>query len=182
MTASRDRRARSLVLAVALLFAAPWGAHAQSAASTDPVAQFDRFIAASGPLCLLVAAATCVEAAWAMADRDRDGLLSLGEAERVRDDLTEWARWKKSELHAQDWAAIQLGLLIVRLVGLDSLIAGLDADRDAGVSRRELLADVTLDDRPLPQVLSDRSAVDWDSIARRLGAYSGLLGGVAPTP
>lgn len=154
----------------------PLPAQAQESVSAG-IRAFDRFVTTSAPLCLHEPAAACIDAAWLMADRDRDRQLSLDELATVQRDLAEWARWKKPDLHENDWSAIQLGLLVARAIGLNGLFESFDADRDRGLSQTEMLADVTLDRRPLPQILTDRAAVDWDSVSRRLGSFAGLVEG-----
>lgn len=136
---------------------------------------FDRFIETSRPLCLYEAAEACIDAAWLMADGDLDGLLSLAETTQAHDDLRDWARWKKPELHKNDWNGIQLGLLVAGSIGLERLFASLDENGDGGLTQAEALADVRLDRRSLREILSDRSAVDWESIAQRLGVFAGLV-------
>jgi len=169
---------RGRLTAVALLLLCALRAAPLAAQQGPDVAAFDRFIQSNAPLCLLQPARICFEAGWAMADSDADARLSASELERVRAELTEWARWKKQDLHQQDWTGIQLGLLVVRMVGLERLVASLDQDGDQQLTRNELLADVTLDQRPLPQVLLDRGSVDWEAVSRRLGAFAGLLEGI----
>jgi hypothetical protein len=43
------------------------------------------------------------------------------------------------------------------------------------LTKEEVLADVRLDQRPLPQVLSDPKAVDWEKLAGRAGSAAPLL-------
>lgn len=173
------RRAAAALIVVSGL-STPLAARAQEAISAE-IQAFDRFISTNTPLCLQESAAACIDAAWFMADRDRDQLLSLDELAEIQRTLADWARWKKPALHENDWSGIQLGLMLARAVGLQRLLDSFDANRDHGLSQSELLADVTLDQRPLPQILTDRSAVDWDAVAQRLGSFSSLLGGAVPT-
>ena len=58
---------------------------------------------------------------------------------------------------------------------MERLFASLDEDSDGGLTQAELLADVRIDRRSLREILADRSAVDWDSIAKRLGVFAGLV-------
>ena len=60
-------------------------------------------------------------------------------------------------------------------VGIDNLIASYDTNGDGFLSKEELLADVKLDQRPLPVVLSDPKSVDWDRLAGRAGVAAPLL-------
>lgn len=172
---------RTSPLVAAALIIAFWTlasatSRAQGSVSAE-IRAFDRFVTTNAPLCLHEAAAACIDAAWFMADRNRDQLLSLEELTTVQGTLADWARWRKPSLHEKDWSGIQLGLLLTRAIGLQRLFEGFDADRDQGLSQHELLADVTLDQRPLPQILTDRSAVDWDAVSRRLGSFAGLVDG-----
>ena len=50
------------------------------------------------------------------------------------------------------------------------------------MSRKELLADVTLDERPLGEVLLDDKAVDRAAVAQRLGSLSPMLEGLLADP
>jgi hypothetical protein len=141
---------------------------------------FDRFVAASTPVCLHWAAAACVEVGWAFADRDEDQGLSVVELEEVRDELRVWARWRAGDLHATERSLLALGFVVVDGLGLERLHALFDRDGDGLVDRDELLADVRLDDRPLGEVLLDREAVDRAAIAARLGLPPVLLERLQP--
>ncbi len=157
---------------------APNSVRSQDAASAE-VRAFDRFVATSTPLCLYEAAEACIDAGWLMADLNRDRLLSLDELSTAVRSLSDWARWRKPDLHEKDWAGLQLGLLVLRAIGLGRLFEGFDANSDQGLSQAELLADVRIDKRPLREILTDRSAIDWDSVSRRLGSFAGLVNGTA---
>jgi hypothetical protein len=133
------------------------------------VLAFDRFVAASSPVCMYRPAATCVETGWAFADRDHDQALSLDELEEVRDQLRAWTRWRDGDLHPTERSLLALGFVVVDGLGLERLHAVFDQDGDGLVDRDELLADVRLDERPLGEVLLDREAVDRAAIAERLG-------------
>ena len=43
------------------------------------------------------------------------------------------------------------------------------------LSREEVTADIRLDKRPLPEILSDPSSVDWNGLAARAGDAAPLL-------
>jgi hypothetical protein len=130
---------------------------------------FDRFVAASTPVCLHRPAAACVEVGWAFADRDADQGLSVVELEEVRDRLRAWTHWRADDLHATERSLLALGFLVVDGLGIERLHGLYDQDGDGLVDRDELLADVRLDERPLGEVLLDREAVDRAAIAARLG-------------
>jgi hypothetical protein len=162
------------VVALLLLACAARVGETAEAAPTKPgpgrdVLGFDRFVAASGPVCLHLPAAACVETGWAFADRDEDQRLSLVEVEKVRDELRAWTQWRADELHPTERSLLALGFVVVDGLGLERLHAVFDQDGDGLVDRAELLADVRLDERPLGEVLLDREAVDRAAIAARLG-------------
>ena len=144
------------------------------------VLAFDRFVAASGPVCLYLPAAACVETGWAFADRDEDQGLSLVELAEVRDELRAWTRWRDGDLHGVERSLLALGFVVVDGLGLERLHAVFDQDGDGLVDRDELLADVRLDERPLGEVLLDREAVDRAAIAARLGLPPMLLERLEP--
>lgn len=143
---------------------------------------FHAFIAESGPLCQRAAARACVEAGWRFADGNRDGRLSLDEAEAVRAGLRAWLTWPDNGIGPAQRASVRLGLMIVEAVGLPRLMESYDADGDGALDRRELLSDVHLDERPLGQVLRDPQAVDWGRIKIRLGALAPALGALGAPP
>jgi hypothetical protein len=128
------------------------------------VLAFDRFVAASTPVCLHGPAAACVEMGWAFANRNEDQGLSVVELEEVRDELRDWAHWRADDLHATERSLLALGFVVV----------------DGLVDRDELLADVRLDERPLGEVLLDREAVDRAAIAARLGLPPVLIERLQP--
>ncbi len=150
---------------------------AKGQAPSAAVSAFEQFVRASSPVCLRQPAAHCVDAGWGFADTNRDSRLSLAELRTLRDALQDWMGWRGKTLSARERAAILLGLWIVDAVGLETLMARLDADGDGFVDRAELLADVRLDKRPLGRVLLDAKAVDRAAVARRLGSLGPLLDG-----
>lgn len=141
-----------------------------------PAAQaFEQFLIASSPVCLNQPSAHCVDIGWQFADTDHDGTLSFAEIQAVRTALQEWLSWKWPELSAKDRTNITLGLMVVDIIGLDKLFAGLNTAGNGKLSRAELLADVTLDDRPLGPVLQDPDAVDRKALAQRLGRVAPIV-------
>ncbi len=143
-------------------------------------AEFSRFVQRLEPVCKDQPAAQCVETSWAFADQDGDGVLSLAEMESLRASLIAWVQDENSSLRKKDRSGVLLGLGIVQLVGLPRLYASYDENGDGKLTRSELLADITLDDRPLPKVVKDREAVDWQQLAGRFGATAPLLQSLAP--
>lgn len=176
------------VLAIALLCAglsgasAPVQAQTPSVPASPEVLAFEQFIRASAPLCERRPAADCVDAGWGFADTDRDGELSLAELTAVRDALAGWTGWRGDSLTKRERNSIVIGLWLVDSIGLDRLLASYNRDADDKLSRDELLADVTLDERPLGEVLLDAQAVDRQAVARRLGALSPMLQGLLKKP
>jgi hypothetical protein len=185
----------TLVLAVVALLAlamvpricAGWAAEAATTApapvSPGPgraVLEVDRFVAASGPVCLDRPAAACVEKGWAFADRNEDQGLSVVELEELRDELRAWVQWRADDLYPTERSLLALGFVVVEGVGIERLHALYDQDADGLVDRAELLADVRLDERPLGEVLLDPEAVDRAAIAARLGLPPALLERLQP--
>ena len=165
--------------AVIGLVAAPLQA-AQDPGPSAAARAFAAFLGQSAPVCVREAARRCVDAGWRFADRDRNGRLTVGELEAVRVELREWLAWRDNGIRPQEKRGVLLGLMVVEAIGLPHLFESYDTDGDGAVSRRELLADVRLDERPLGEVLSDTGSVDWTSVRQRLGALAPALGGIAP--
>jgi hypothetical protein len=166
---------RFLLIAALLLTAGPTAWAAGGEPPTPAVQRFERFIRASGPICQFQAAARCVDAGWRFVDANRDGGLSLVELREVRKSLRAWTGWRGDDLKSNERTAIALGLWLSQLIGLKTLIRGYDTDGDGLLSYDELLTDIRLDERPLSEVLSDRTAVDRQAMARRLGPMGTLL-------
>ena len=156
--------------------------NALALANEDELRSFDRFLGQAGPVCLHQSAILCVNKAWGYGDQNRDGRLSIAEVNRNRRLLSRWVARRHHRLAEQDRQAILLGLMIIESVGLERLFAGFDSNRDGHLSRAEVLADVSLDERPLGQILSDPQAVDWTAIRNRLGGMGSLLDGVTIKP
>lgn len=160
---------RGLALAVLLAWA--------PAAAGDDVAaaRFERLTDALVPVCVRAAATRCFEAAFSHADADGDDRLDVGELEAVRRAASQWFLARRGELTTQEQTMIALGLAVVNTAGVERLVAAYDADDDGALDRGELSADVDLDDRPLPVLIRDEEAVDWDAIRGRLGTVAGAL-------
>lgn len=163
-------------LAAALL-ASPSGAASGEPPRAEDVA---RFLAEAGPLCAGRPAAECVDSGWRFADRNGDDRLGLQEANAVRDAVQRWFLGAREDLPQQTNAGVAVGLLALQLVGVASLHGSYDADGDGQLTRSEALADVTLDERPLPLLLQDRGAVDWPRFLDRLGMGAAVLDDVLP--
>ena len=141
---------------------------------------FERFMQASGPVCTEQPAGDCVTLAWSFADSDGDQELSVAELTAIRTELENWALRNREQLTPPSRSGLALGLLLADSLGIERLHSLYDADADGGISRSELLADVRLDERPLPETLLDPAAVDRAAIARRLGLPPALLERIQP--
>jgi hypothetical protein len=179
-------RAISVALCAAGLSAGLPGDAARAADAALPpsgeILAFEEFITDSGPLCQKQPAQACVDAGWSYADANRDGLLSVEEIRAVRDTLVGWSGWRGDSLPNRERLSIGLGVWLIDAVGIDKLVASYSRDGDQRLSQKELLADVTLDQRPLGKVLVDAEAVDRKAMAARLGALSPVLDGLLNGP
>ena len=98
----------------------------------------------------------------------------------MRDAVQRWFLGVREDLPQQTNAGVAVGLLALQLVGVAALHDSYDADGDGQLTRGEALADVTLDERPLPLLLQDRTAVDWSRFLDRLGMGAAVLNDVLP--
>jgi hypothetical protein len=175
------RSSAALALAALLVGSAAAGAEEPGPApEAVPAEDVADFVKEAAPVCASRPAADCVAAGWGFADRDGDGALAVEEANALRDGVQNWFLGARDELPKAATTGVAVGLLALQLVGVDTLHGNYDEDGDGLVSRSEALADVSLDDRPLPLLLQDRSAVDWDSLLGRLGAGGLVLGDLIP--
>ncbi len=176
---SPDRRpAGTAHLAAALVAGSVLASGAAQALDRDFAATmlaFDRFVTVAGPVCEHQPARDCIEVAWEFADADGDGTLSLEELELLRDALAEWSEERQEALTRRERSLITFGLWLVDSIGLENLYASYDVDGTGRLTRAELLADVTLDERPLGEILLDPTAVDLKGLAERLGVLLPLL-------
>ncbi|HWL69739.1 MAG TPA: hypothetical protein VNS22_15325 [Geminicoccus sp.] len=163
-----------LLAALLLLLAVP------AVAGAPTPAAFDRFVRETGPACALKASSACFERIFRFADRDRDGALDLAELEGLQTRGREWLLGHSRELPPADKQAAVLTLLAIDFVGLDHLFASYDADGDGLLTREEVSADLTLDERPVPVLVEDPDAVDWDRLMERLGTGAAVLKDVLP--
>ena len=138
-------------------------------------AKLDQFINGVGPLCLKAPARECVDKGFEYADRNHDGKLSLDEAKAVEAEVDAWTQSNAAKLDPEDRQRVLMGLVVIQTVGIDTAFQSYDTNGDGFLSKEELLADVRLDQRPLPQVLADPKSVDWDKLANRAGAAGPLL-------
>jgi hypothetical protein len=170
-------RPLSYLLPVSVLVAAT---AAVAAVTPDGLERFDSFARSAGPFCAQAASRQCFERAFTFADADGDGGLSLTEVDEVRVTTLDWTRANRDELSPNDRKGILGALALVEVAGLEHLFASYDADGDGELDRKELQADVKLDDRPLPKLVHDPNAVNWASVRGRLGPAAMLLDGILP--
>lgn len=145
-----------------------------------PAGEVAGFLAEATRVCAVRPAQSCVETGWSFADRDGDGALGLDEANAMRAGVQDWFLGVRDQLPERTTAGVAVGLLALQFVGVDTLHRSYDTNGDGELTPDEALADVTLDERPLPVLLQDRAAVDWSRFLERLGAGSALLGDLIP--
>ena len=148
---------------------------AGAAAPEGGARSLDRFLETSVPFCMKAPAVQCVDRGFAYADRDGDQRLSLVEAKETQAEVNRWTKANARRLPPGDREKLVMGLLLVQTVGPEQLFKSYDADRDGELSREELTADIRLDRRPLPEILSDPAAIDWDALTARAGEAAPLL-------
>jgi len=142
------------------------------ATGSEPLNQF---LSRSVPLCMKAPAVRCVDAAFAFADADGDGKLSPEEVRATQAQVDRWAKSHARQLPQGERERLIMGLVIIQAVGPDQLFASYDQDGDGLLTREEVTADIRLDRRPLPEILSDPAAIDWNGLAARAGDAAPLL-------
>lgn len=135
----------------------------------------DKFLATSLPVCMRAPAVQCVSQGFGFADVDGDRRLSLTEVKTVQAQVDQWVRTNSSRLPAAERQRLLVGLILVQTVGPEQLFASYDADGDGFLSPEEVTADIRLDKRPLPEILADPAAIDWNSLAARAGDAAPFL-------
>ena len=126
--------------------------------------------------CVRLPAETCVEMAWPYADRDGDQQLSAGELESLQRDVTGMVLTQPDTLSRRMRSGMILGLVVVNSVGMERLFVSYDSNGDGGIDRGELMQDLSLDGRSLPELLRDPNGFDRQAFSDRLGGASALLG------
>jgi hypothetical protein len=120
-------------------------------------------------------AVQCIDRGFGFADRDRNRRLSLAEVKAAQDEVNRWTQANGKRLPPQEREKLVLGLLVVQTVGPEQLFKSYDANRDGELTREEITADLKLDKRPLPELLSDPSTIDWGALSARAGQAAPLL-------
>lgn len=162
------------LLAVAAITAMVASCPARAATSNGDKS-VDGFLAASVPICMHAPAVQCVTQGFDFADADGDGKLSLAEVKSMQAQIDRWAKANADRLPAAERQRLLVGLIVVQAVGPEQLFASYDADGDGFLDREEVTADIRLDKRPLPQILADPSAIDWNALAGRAGDAAPIL-------
>lgn len=152
--------------------AAPEQRQPQTAAPENGV---DQFLQTTAPFCMKAPAIQCIDRGFAFADADRNRRLSLAEVKATQLQVNGWAKANGRNLPAAEREKLIMGLLVLQTVGPEQLFQSYDTDRDGQLTRDELTVDVKLDKRPLPEILSDPSSVDWDALAARAGQAAPFL-------
>lgn len=141
----------------------------------DPVA-FDEMVKTGGWLCEEAPAEECIDHGWSYGDQNGDGQLDRTELKGLRSDMNAWAEWKADDLSGKDRTKLSIARSIANSLDLDDLIQSYDEDDSGTITRNELLADIQVDQRPLPDILKDKQATDWQAIGERLGPFGSLVG------
>lgn len=148
-------------------------ASAGAMAATRPA--LEEFLSANVPFCMKAPASQCIDRGFAFADLDGSGRLSLTEAKTTQNELNVWTKANAKRLPPADREKLVMGLLVLQAVGPEQLFASYDKDGDGELTRPEVTADLRLDKRPLPEILADPSAIDWDALTARAGDAAPLL-------
>lgn len=136
------------------------------------------FIDGAREPCKTQPAQVCVDIGYWFAASDPSLGLSLDDVVLLRQRLGSWFQAYQPGIDPQARTAFGMGFMLADGMTMQKLHGAFDSDRDGYVSQAELLADVTLDERPLGQVLSDPAAVDRAGLASRLGLPPALLEGL----
>ena len=108
---------------------------------------------------------------------DRDGKLSLAEVQAIQGEV-DWlgqGEWPTG-CRRRSATALVVGLLRAsRPSGRNSCSRATTPTATVLLTREELTADIRLDKRPLPEILSDPSSIDWNALAARAGDAAPLL-------
>ena len=167
---------RTWFLALALFLPVALPAAAQEVSAEALAVQ--EFIDGAREPCRTQPAQVCVDIGFWYAATDPDRGLTLDDVVRLRQRLGAWFQAYQANLPAQARTGFGLGFLLADGMTMEKLHGSFDSNGDGYVSQAELLADVTLDERPLGQVLADPNAVDRVGLANRLGLPPAMIQGL----
>jgi hypothetical protein len=168
-------RARRCLARIGWSFLAVLAVPALAAAPSPEVRSLDRFLESNVKFCMKAPAVQCIDRGFAFADLDRNRHLSLAEAKETQAEVNRWVKANARRLPPQERERLVMGTLLLQTVGPEQLFRSYDANRDGELSRDELTADLRLDKRPLPEILSDPSSIDWNALSARAGEAAPLL-------
>ncbi|MDA0218501.1 MAG: hypothetical protein O3B22_02800 [Proteobacteria bacterium] len=164
---------RKWLFALALILPGAATATAQTASPDALLVQ--QLIDGAREPCRTQPAQVCVDIGFWFAASDPDRGLSLDDVVLLRQRLGAWFQAYQETLVPRARTGFGLGFLLADGMTIPKLHGSFDSNGDGYVSQAELLADVTLDQRPLGQVLSDPDAVDRVGLANRLGLPPAML-------
>jgi len=156
---------------------------AGTAAAQEPPADallVQQFIDGAREPCDTKPAQDCVDIGFWFGAAEPERGLTLQDVRLLRQRLGTWYEFYQPGLPPQTRGAFGLGLLLADGMTMERLHAAFDADSDGWVTQAELLADVTLDQRPLGEVLGDPAAVDRAGLATRLGLPPAMVESLFP--
>jgi len=177
-TVSRSGECRNLlgqVSALAGLVAMAAGSAVAAAPAQPDAAALDKFLQTGVPFCMKAQAVQCIDRGFAFADRDGDGKLSVTEVATIEAQVDGWVKANADRVPQPDRQRLVLGLLLVHTMGPEQLVKSYDRDHDGQLSREEVTADIRLDKRTLPEILSDPASIDWGALSARAGDAAPLL-------
>ena len=165
------------ILSIVLMFLASTAAAQQAKPPADAV-RVQNFLDRAQPACRSAPATACVDAGLLFAASHPKHGLTVSDLKTLRERLGAWYGWHQATLRERERLSIGLALLLADGIGAERLHGMFDEDGNGTVTRSELLADVTLDRRPLGKILSDPKAVDRAALARRLGLPLAIVNGL----
>lgn len=159
-----------------LAIATPWTS--ANAAGTE----FARFLATAKRYCAEAPAQACIDRLWPIADRNRDGVLELGEVQALDEDALAWAKTVDRSHRDRERDTTLMVLAVLNQAGLTKVFDSFDSNHDGVVTRAELFADFRFDKRPFRKLVLDPAAVDWHSFGHHFGPIGMLLASLLPAP